>query len=326
MITPCMAAGHRVGALLALVVIGVIAAGGALGQSASRPADSKPVEPQLRDWVLHPPLVNDEQADPGLRIVSAAPNVTEICCALGLRQQLVGRTRFCTYPPGIQQVPSIGALIDTNVEVLLNLEPDVILVAGRSRALTERLTPHGLRLESLPDRSLADIFSAIERAGSLTRRPKTARQLCEGIRAELDAVAKRFAHAPRARVLLLIGTLSDPPAPPFVAGPGSFYDDLLRHAGHRNVVASRGASFAPLSLEFVLKTDPDVIIELDADGRARPNGDQDALRIWAKVGSLRAVADRRVHVLSGPQHFLAGPRIAQTFEALCRAIAQAEDE
>jgi iron complex transport system substrate-binding protein len=326
MITPYVLAKRRIGALLVLVVVGVIAAGGTWGQSASRPADSKPVELQLRDWVLHPPLVDDEQADPGLRIVSAAPNITEICCALGLSRQLVGRTRFCTYPPAIQHVPSIGALIDTNVEVLLHLKPDMILVAGRSRVLTERLTARGLRLESLPDRSLADIFSAIRRAGSLARRPKTARELCTGIRAELDAVAKRFAHAPRARVLMVIGTLSDPPAPPFVAGPGSFYDDLLRQAGHQNVVESHGASFAPLSLEFILKTDPDVIIELDADGRARPNGDRDALRVWAKVGSLRAVADRRIHVLSGPQHFLAGPRIAQTFEALCRAIAQEEDE
>jgi ABC-type Fe3+-hydroxamate transport system substrate-binding protein len=87
-------------------------------------------------------------------------------------------------------------------------------------------------------------------------------------------------------------------------------------------VVSRGqAAFAPLSLEFIARSDPDVIIELDPDGRQRPHGDADALRVWAKVGPLRAVGAGRVHVLTGSQHYVLGPRIALTYHALCRAIA-----
>jgi iron complex transport system substrate-binding protein len=277
--------------------------------------------PALPDWVRHPAVDEAERHKPALRIVSAAPNVTEICCALGLRAALVGRTRYCDYPPGIEDVCSIGALIDVNVERLLELRPDFILVSGTSRTQTERFAPLKLRFESVPDNTLNDLFAAIRRIGALTGRERTAERLCRAIRGDLRAVSERFAGAPHARVLFLTGTLSDPPSPPYVAGPGSFYDDLLKLAGHENVVAGEQQAFAPLSLEFIIRADPDVIIELDPDGRQRPGGDADARRAWNKIGALRAVTHRRVHVLVGPEHYLLGPRIAHTYAALCRALA-----
>ena len=166
----------------------------------------------LRNWVLDPPVVESEQSAAPLRLVCTAPSVTEICCALGLREQIVGRSRFCGYPAGIEAVPVVGALDETNAEVLLRLRPDLVLVSGASRSITDRLERLDLRYESLPDRSLADVFAAIERVGELTGRPETARRLREGLAGDLDGIAQRHADVPAARVLLLLGTLSDPPA------------------------------------------------------------------------------------------------------------------
>ena len=290
------------------------------------PAATSEPELNLHDWVLNPPVDEAEVDAAAPRIVSAAPNVTEICCALGLRSALVGRTRYCDYPPGIEGVPAIGALIDVNVEVLLELRPELILISGTSRRQTERFAALDLRLESVPDARLSDLPAAVRRVGELTRRTRTAERLCESIESDLATVTARFADVPPARVLLLTGTLRDPPRPPYVAGPGSFYHDLLELAGHMNVVAGEQAAFAPLSLEFIVRADPDVIIELDPDGKQRPNGDADAVRAWANVGPLRAVANRRVHVLTGGRHYLLGPRIALTYDALCRAIASENHE
>ncbi len=315
--------------LASLGLLPILLAGCTRAPPTAAPSGSTPVaqtaETSLTDWVRNPPLAESEQDAACPRLLSAAPNVTEICCALGLRDCLVGRTRYCKYPPSVEAVPSIGALNDLNTEVLLEIRPDLVLVSGSSRAIRQRLAGLGVRLESLPDTSLADLFLAIEQTGALVGRVQTARRLVELIRADLDAVAARFAGTPRVRVLLLTGPLSDPPRQADAAGPGSFYDDLLRRAGHVNVVPAGGRAFAPVSLEFVLDSDPDVIIELSADGASRPNGDADARRVWSKVGPLRAVAAGRVHVLVGPQHFLLGPRIAQTFEALCRTISPDQD-
>lgn len=275
----------------------------------------------IRDYVRAPIDSPSSTSEKPLRIVSLAPTLTEILCALGRRGWIVGRTSYCTYPPEMREVPSLGALTNLNAELLVKLKPELILISGQSRTQTDLITRLNLRFESIPDTGLEDVFSAIARVGALTGRAAAAARLTAAIRADLDAVKKRYSDVAPARVLILTATLSDPPAPPFVAGTGSFYDELLRLAGHSNAAAPAGRAFAPLSLEFILRADPDVIIELDPDGRARRGGDAQALKVWKKIGPLSAVANRRVRVLTGAQHYLLGPRIAQTFNEICAAIA-----
>lgn len=303
----------------------------AVGLAACRPPET-PAAPRpksdsstrraltIRDYVRAPLVSPSSTSQESLRIVSLAPTLTEILCALGRRDWIVGRTSYCTHPPDVREVPSVGALTNLNAERLVRLEPDLILVSGQSRTQTERLKRLNLRFESIPDTGLEDVFSAIVRVGVLTGRAAAAAELNAAIRADLNAVTKRYADVAPARVLILTATLSDPPAPPFVGGAGSFYDELLRLAGHTNAAAPAGRAFAPLSLEFILRADPDVIIELDADGSARPGGEAQALKVWKKIGPLSAVANRRVRVLTGTQHYLLGPRIAQTFHEICAAI------
>ncbi|MFH1748181.1 MAG: helical backbone metal receptor [Planctomycetota bacterium] len=290
--------------------------------TATSPVNSAKQQPvELCNWVLEPVVAASEQNVAIPRLVCAAPSATEICCALGLRTGIIGRTRFCDYPPGITTIPAIGALDETNVEFLLNLVPDLILVSGTSRAITERLTRLDLPLASLPDRGLPDIFTAIEQVGELTNRPASATQLSACLRAELDEITAAYCHVAPARVLVITGTLANPPTPPFAAGPDSFYHDLLRRAGHQNVLTDGASAYGPLSLEFIARADPDVIIELDADGRARPGGDTDAVQAWSRIGKMRAVATNRIHVLKGQAHFIPGPRITYTYRAMCQAIA-----
>jgi iron complex transport system substrate-binding protein len=280
--------------------------------------------PLLRDWPVDPYVDDEERGVSGLRIVCGGPSVSEACCALGLREQIVGRTTFCDHPRSLLAVPAFGALTDANVEALLEMKPDLVVLAGTSRLLTDRLAPHGLRLESLPDARLEDIFAGIRRLGERTGRARTAEHLERAVRAELDQVAAQFACRPGRSYLLALEPLSEPPAPPCVALAGSYHDDLLRRIGHRNVAgdAPGAAAYGMLSLEAILRADPDVIIELDPSGSRRPGGDVDAVRAWAQLGRLRAVEARRVHVLSGRQHHVPGPRVASTFWALAAAIAQ----
>lgn len=290
-----------------------------VNSAATRPTSSAPT-----DLVRVPSVVPDEQNQPCPRLLSAGPNVTEVCCALGLADCLVGRTRYCTYPPSIVSVTSIGALNDLNVEVLLALRPELVLVSGPSRAISERLARLELRYETLPDESLSDLFTSIRLVGALTDRPQTAARLVDAVKARLTEVTERYARFPPARVLLTLAPLADPPMQVFAAGPGSFYDDLLQRARQQNILPGTDRPFAPVSLEFILTADPDVIIELSPDGAGRAGGDETARQAWAQVGRLQAVAAQRVHVLAGSQHFVLGPRIAETMDALCALIAGAE--
>ncbi len=250
--------------------------------------------------------------------------VTEICCALGLMDQLVGRTRYCTWPPEVEKVPSVGALVDFSTEALLAMKPDLVILSGASRSQADKLQSINVRCEAIPDVSLDDLFDGITRIGEWTHRPRTARALCTAIRDDLTRVDREFAHTPPRRCLFLIETLAEPARPPFVAGPGSFYDELLRRAGHANVINSKDAQFGPLSLESVVRLDPDWVVELCADEKSRPHGDADALRAWGALGNLKAVHERHVRVISGARGFLLGPRIAMTYRDLCEALAREE--
>lgn len=280
------------------------------------------IDARWPNYVAQPLLVETECQAPAPRLLSTAPSLTELCVALGLAEALVGRTRYCVYPPEILSIPTIGALNDLNVEVLLGMQPELILVAGTSRAISERLTTLGLRFVTLPDTSLADLYTSIEQLGALTDRRMTAARLSGAIQQDLAAVADLYRHAPRQRVLLVIGTLPDPPEQVYAVGAESFYDDLLRLLGHANVMPSGARPFSPAALEFVLQANPDVIIELAPDPAVRPTGDTAARAAWARVGPLRAVTQQRVHVLAGPEHYLLGPRIAQTAAALAALLAR----
>lgn len=274
----------------------------------------------LIDYTVTPPLDDSEHAAPPLRIVSAAPNVTEILCALGLRESIVGRTRYCDHPPQVQSIPTVGALLDLNVETLMSLKPDLVLVAGESRQIREKLATVEIRSEAVPDVSVDDLYRSISQIGEWTGREKTAAALVANLRRDMDRVAHRYRTSSPQRVLVLTSTLATPPSPPYVGGENSFYDWMLRRVGHQNVVAGQGRPFAPLSLEFIGQANPDVIIELAASADARPAGDDDARRAWSALPGLAAVERGRVRVLFGNQHYLLGPRLAITFRDLCAAI------
>ncbi len=276
----------------------------------------------IRDHVAHPTIDPRDGAAAPLTIISGAPNITEIVCALGLRESLVGRTSYCDWPPGIEAVPDLGALNETNVEVLRTLRADVYFIPGQSRALADRLAQLGRTCEALPDGRLDDLYEAIERVGRRTGRTHTAAALNESLRREIAAVIATFQALPKRRVLITIGPLSDPPIPPTVAGPGSFYDDLLRLGGHTNVAPPGAPPFAPLSLEAIVAASPDVVIELAPDGSARPDGDADALAAWQRFERLAAVAARRVYVFTGNRWFLLGPRLPLTCAEIYARLAR----
>jgi len=271
--------------------------------------------PPVPDYVAHP-IVDPAERDNGpRRIISTSPQLTELCCALGLLDRLVGRSRYCRYPPAVRSIPSVGALIDLNLEQCMRLQAELILVSGRSELIRQRLDSVGLRYVRLPDRSLADIYQAIERLGTLVDRPRTARALVGRIRQDLMGLSRYRATRPL-RVLMVTGKMNVPPRAPWVAGPGSYLDSLLRLAGHENAAADLARPYGQVSLEYVACTDPDAIVEFRPEERISPRDEERAYVAWSMVGRLSAVRNGRVYVLGGQVHLVPGPRVAETLRQI----------
>jgi len=278
--------------------------------------------PTPRDYVAEP-AVDPEEADRGpARIVSVAPSITEVLCALGLADRIVGRTPYCLYPPAIQAVPTIGGLADPNLEKIRALAPDLILVTANSERLQEQLGRLGLPTVSIPHDTFEDIFEAIRRIGALCDRPRTAKRLVEAVEADIARLERFAADRParRPRTLVVLGPMPVPPQPIFVAGPGSFLDRLLELAGGRNAAAEvLRVSHGELPLELVRLLNPEVILEF----RDRPTTRHraDVLSCWSEVGDLDALRRGDVRAVGGLEWLSAGPRVAIALHRFIGALA-----
>lgn len=277
-----------------------------------------------RDYVSHP-LVVSEEAEAGLRrIVSLAPSVTEIVCALGMRDRLVGRTRYCVWPPGITSVPEVGVLAESNYGLVKSLAPDLVLAPWNSGQAVADLRRLGLRCEALDHKGLEGVFAAILKVGELCDRPRTARQLVEAVRADLRRLEAEAAalNAPSRRVIVLFGDLPVPPKAVFVAGPGLFLDALIERAGHRNAARQViQSSQGEIPLEVLRLVNPEMILEFREP--VEPAVMADVYTAWARVGDLEAIRERRVRTIGGPEWLSAGPRVAIELHRFISVLSQA---
>ncbi len=277
-----------------------------------------------RDYVAHPWVMDGERDAGPRRIISLAPSITEVICALGLRDRLVGRTQFCQYPPGIESVPTVGALTDTNYDLIKSLEPDVIFVTENSQEVIRKLRQLHLRCELVPHNTLDEVYTAILRVGDLCGRPRTARALVGSIWADIDSLHRSVIQKsmPRRRVLVTLGELQVPPRALFVAGPGSFFESMLELAGQTNAAREvLKSSHGEIPLEKLITVDPDVILEFRERSTAETMSEVYAS--WSAVGSLKAIRERQVRTVGGPEWLSASPRIAICLHRFITALSDA---
>jgi iron complex transport system substrate-binding protein len=264
-----------------------------------------------RDYVVDPIVSPDETNAGPSRIVSLAPSVTEIVCALGMRDQLVGRTRYCEWPPGIEAVPTVGVMAESNYGMVKALNPDLVLATRNSGETIANLTRLGLRCQGVPHQGLPELYAAIEEIGDLCSRPETARALVTAIKRDMDQMRAEAASLyikPR-RVIVLFGELPVPPKAVFVAGPGLFLDELVTSAGHENAARDLlKSSQGEIPLELLRVLDPEVILEFRKP--ADPDVMKDVYAAWSQVGGLQAIRERRVRSIGGLEWLSAGPRVA----------------
>ncbi|MBP7935190.1 MAG: ABC transporter substrate-binding protein [Phycisphaerae bacterium] len=281
--------------------------------------------PTPKDYVAHPEVDPAEAGCGPARIISLAPSITEIVCALGLRDRLVGRTPYCLHPPDIESVTAVGALQDPNFEKIKSLSPDLVLVTANSGRLADGLRQLGIRHQSVPHDTLEEIYQAIDRVGRLCDRPATAARLVTVIRADVETLrAAAAGHIlVRRPVLVALGELPVPPKAMWVAGPGSFLAGQIELAGCVNAAAGMlKVSHGELSLEGLRAANPAVILEFRA--RADERAMLDLYRAWSELGDLEAIRLQRVRSLGGMEWLSAGPRIALSLHRFIVVLAEFE--
>lgn len=258
------------------------------------------------------------------RIVSTAPNFTEILFALGAGSSVVAVSDYCEYPEEATAKPRIGGPFNLDYERILALRSDRVIVPASLGEVAEKLRALDVPVLRLGNESVGEVLESITRLGELTGRNDSARELRRSLRRRLDAVERLTEPLPRVRALVVVfraaGSLQDLT----VASPGSFLDELLRRAGGENVMGETLALYPRLSKEELVGLDPEVILDLTFTA-----GGEDVMAVWSRLPTLKAVRERRVVALPDPAITIPGPRMVETLERFVDALhprARANDD
>jgi iron complex transport system substrate-binding protein len=252
-------------------------------------------------------------AKPARRVVSLAPSVTEILFAVGLDAEVVGVTSFCDYPSQAKTKPKIGSSIP-NLEAILGLRPD--LVVGNK----DFIRPDGLaKLEQLKipvfilsPKTVEDILGHITIVGRLVGHDKEARMVGQGLRDRLNDIRSRMASVKPVRVFYVVNT-----DPLISVGAGSFIHQMLELAGGENVVGRTVAPYPKVSLEEIIRKNPEVLLFPVGTMEGIPEAEQQRWRKWT---SLSAVAHNRLHQVRAELVNRPGPRVIEGVEVLAKTF------
>jgi len=241
------------------------------------------------------PLVPAPGGVPPQRIVSLAPNLTQMVDAAGASDRLVAVTPFCEAAAGIERLP--GG-IQPEAEQVLAMAPDLVLATVMTPATTrEQLGKLGLRVEVIDAPSLASIRSAMGRIANL-------------LHAATPVPAEPARHESKQTAVLLFGAETT-----YSAGCGTHAHEILEQAGLRNIAAGASGPWPQLSEEFLLAADPEIIVVADY-GNAKRDRLLESLRGHPLRRHLAAVREGRIVVLPAQAFSIPGPAALEAGETL----------
>ena len=254
------------------------------------------------------------QAD---RIVSLAPNLTEILFALGLEKEIVGVTLYSDYPPAAAEKPKMGTFWQPNIEAVVAAKPKLVITLGfeQQRHLAERLKRMGYNSLTVNIEKVNELFEAIAKIGTATGRHSQADELVSSIRRKLDKLSALMIGQNKVRVLYVVQR-----EPLRVAGRDTFINEMIELAGGENAIGPTMHKYPPIGAEQVIACGADVIIEPTMAQVDLAAQRERAIQYWSKFKNLPAVIEGRIYVIPGDTVSRLGPRLYEGVESIARCL------
>ncbi|MDB4963461.1 MAG: periplasmic binding protein [Myxococcales bacterium] len=233
--------------------------------------------------------------------------------ALGLADRIVGVDDYSEFPPQVKKLPKVGSFLAPNLEQIVALRPTLVIVDDVHGPSAGAMRDAGLVTMECAIHALPDVKKALELIGTRLGRTAEAKATIDRIDAAIEqARAKRPAKRPR--VLAILDREAGGLGSLVAAGPGSWIDELIAIVGGENVLASAGVRYPKISMEEVIRSQPDVILDLSYAARGRNGVDA-----WS-AADVPAVKTKRVVALTEPFFTAPSPRVHEALDALVRVI------
>lgn len=254
------------------------------------------------------------------RIVSLAPNLTEIMYALRAEDRLVGASEYSDKPAAAKDKPRIGMPMNPSLEAIAGLKPDLVLATAINRWETaDALRDMGIAVYGVEPHTVEETLESITHIGDVIGAEEEARTVVANLQQRLDTLKAKLAGDAPKRVLFVVWE-----DPLITIGQRTFIADAVRWAGAESVVKTR-QDWPQVSLEEIVRLEPDYIVYAEsgaesAEGIAAAVRERlQELREQHGWRNLRAVREGRVAVVSDEVN-LPAPGLIDAIEQLARQI------
>jgi len=247
------------------------------------------------------------------RLVSLAPNITEIVYALGLGDELVGDTDYCDFPPQAKDKPHVGTMVNPSLERIVALKPDLALGTPEAnrRETADQLERLGIPVYGVTASTLEGTLASIEDLGKILGHEAEAKNLVAQMQARIDRVEKPLEGQSKPKVLFVVWY-----RPLITVGPKTFIADVIRAAGGIPIGEDLKGEWPRLTLEELLPENPDVILLPKTESFSPSLEEFQSLPGWK---DLRAVKERRMFFVS-ESIMRPGPRLVDALEELAAIL------
>ncbi len=241
---------------------------------------------------------------------------------LNLGDKLVGRTRFCNYPPKALGISEVGGYLDLNYERIIALKPDLVLLLPEHEKAKQYFKELGINFLQVDNKTIQDILESINTIGKYCNASITANQLVETIKSSLSSVKKRTEKLDKPQVLISIGrewgvgSIKDL----YIAGANTYFSELIEIAGGENVFKNKRIDYPTISAEGLIHLNPDIIIDFINTTVAKKISLQNILKDWESLPSLSAAKKNRISILDSSYISIPGPRFVLLLQDLAKSI------
>ncbi len=245
------------------------------------------------------------------RIITIAPNITEVIYALGKGSSLVGRSNYDDYPTEALKAPSVGDLLEPSVEKIVELKPDVVITSILfNKDVIKKLENLNIKVIVLSDeKKFSGVYNTISKLGQVVNSREKAQLITSDMKKKVADITRKVASAKKPTVYYIAGFGK---GGDFTAGKDTFIGNMIEMAGGKNVADDViGWKY---SLEKLVEKNPDVLI------CSRLYDSKKGIEVTNGYKDLKAVKSGKLLEVNENIIVRQGPRLADGLEAIAKLV------
>ncbi|GGB74691.1 cobalamin-binding protein [Shewanella inventionis] len=255
-------------------------------------------------------VVDNPAVSPAKRIIALSPQSVEMLFAIGAGDSIVATTDYADYPEQAKKIPSIGGSYGVQIERVIELNPDLVVVwqSGNKMEDIKQLQGLGFNIVNSDPKTLADVASDLELLGKLTGHSIKAKQVADDYRQQLADIKQQNQAKPVVKVFYQLWS-----TPLMTVAKGSWIQNLIDVCHGENVFYDAASEYPQISIENVLLTGAEVILQSQDEGNVLGIN-------WADWPELPAVKKQHIYQFDADLLHRATPRAILGVNAVCEAL------